>query len=252
MTTLPQTVQASTTSRADNGLQPVSPRRGLLAVALQEVLTAVVRLRADRQVAADADSFRRHIRQVIAAADQEARRAGYEDEQIRYAIYATVAFLDESVLNSTRPMFAEWPRRPLQEELYGGHLGGEIFFDYVQQLLARPDSEDLADVLEVYQLCLLLGFSGRYGVTGGGELQRLVAQISEKIRRIRGPYAELSPSWVPPLSGVPAPPRDRWIVPLAYGAIAAAALAGILFLIYRFSLSSAAAGLQQIAVGLAR
>jgi type VI secretion system protein ImpK len=221
-----------------------------MAVALQEVLTATVRLRADRQVAADADSFRRHIRQVIAAGEQEARRAGYEDEHTRFAIYATVAFLDESVLNSTRPMFAEWPRRPLQEELYGGNIGGEIFFDYVQQLLERPDSEDLADVLEVYQLCLLLGFSGRYGAGGAGELQRLAARIEEKIRRIRGPYGDLAPAWTPLPSGMPAPPRDGWIRPLAYGAIAAALLAGALFLIYHFSLSSASASLQQVATSV--
>lgn len=246
--TIPSQTAPHVAGRSDGSRQPPSPRRGLMALALQEVLTATVRLRADRQVAADADSFRRHIRQVIAAAEQEARRAGYEDEHTRFAIYATVAFLDESVLNSTRPMFAEWPRRPLQEELYGGHLGGEIFFDYIQQLLERPDSEDLADVLEVFQLCLLLGFSGRYGAGGSGELQRLSSRIEDKIRRIRGPYGELAPSWTPLASGMPAPPSDRWIRPLAYGAVAAAVLAAVLFAIYHFSLSSAVSTLQQLAL----
>ena len=37
---------------------PLQGRRGQLAMALQEAFTVAVRLRADRQVAADADSFR--------------------------------------------------------------------------------------------------------------------------------------------------------------------------------------------------
>ena len=42
-----------------------SSRRGQLALVLQEVLTATVRLRANRQVAADAESFRGHIKQLL-------------------------------------------------------------------------------------------------------------------------------------------------------------------------------------------
>ena len=173
-------------------------RRGQLALALQEVLTATVRLRANRQVAADAESFRRHVKQVMAAAEQEARRAGYSDDQVRLALYAVVTFLDESVLNSTQPMFADWPRRPLQDEIFGGHLGGELFFQNLQQMLALPDSEDLADVLEVFQLCMLLGFHGRYSAADGGELRMLIGRVAEKMERIRGGYGELSPSWRPP------------------------------------------------------
>jgi hypothetical protein len=47
---------------------------------------------------------------------------------------------------------------------------------------------------------------------------------------------------------MPAPPSDRWIRPLAYGAVAAAVLAAVLFAIYHFSLSSAVSTLQQVAL----
>ena len=127
-------------------------RHGELALALQEVLTATVRLRANRQVAADAESFRRHIKHVLAASEESARRAGYAGEDVKLALFAVVAFLDESVLNSAQPMFADWPRKPLQEEIFGGHMGGESFFRHLHQLLARQDADDLADVLEVFQL----------------------------------------------------------------------------------------------------
>ena len=151
-------------------------RRGaaLLALSLQEPFTTIARLRANRQVAADAESFRTRIKQVLAAAEQEARQAGYAARRHSSSpLFAVIAFLDETVLNSGQPMFADWPRRPLQQEVFGVHMAGELFFQYLQQLLGRQDSEDLADVLEVYELCLLLGFKGRYSASHGAELQVL-------------------------------------------------------------------------------
>src|SRR5256885_2219236 len=174
-----------------------SPRRGQLALSLQEPFTTIARLRANRQVAADAESFRTRIKQVLAAAEQEARQAGYGADDVRIALFAVIAFLDETVLNSRQPMFADWPRRPLQEEVFGVHMAGELFFQYLQQLLGRQDSEDLADVLEVYELCLLLGYKGRYSASHGAELQLLAGQLSEKIERVHGGSGDLSPGWRP-------------------------------------------------------
>src|SRR5919199_4440507 len=166
--------------------QGASPRRGQLALTLQEAFTAVVRLRSNKQVAANVEAFRAQMKQVLAVAEQEARRVGYAGDDVRYALFGLIAFIDESVLNSTQPMFADWGRRPLQEEIFGTHMGGELFFQYLQQLLGRQDSEDLADVLEVYQLCLLLGFKGRYAVADPAGVQAVIGAVQEKIRRIRG------------------------------------------------------------------
>src|SRR5512133_320721 len=116
-----------------------SARRGRLAIALQEPLTTIARLRANKQVAADAESFRTRIKQVLASAEQEATALGYAGDDVRFALFAVIAFLDETVLNSTQPMFAEWPRRTLQEEVFGVHMAGELFFQYLQQLLERQD-----------------------------------------------------------------------------------------------------------------
>ena len=57
-------------------------------------------------------------------AEQEARSRGYTAEDMRLASFAVVAFLDESVLNLRNPVFADWPRQPLQEELFGHHVAG--------------------------------------------------------------------------------------------------------------------------------
>ena len=91
-----------------------------------------------------------------------------------------VAFLDESILNSRNPLFADWPRKPLQEELFGTHMAGEVFFQNLQKLLGRTDSHELADLLEVYYLCLLLGFGGRYSMGNKGDLRAIMDAVARK------------------------------------------------------------------------
>jgi type VI secretion system protein ImpK len=226
-------------------------RRGQLALTLQEAFTAISRLRANRQVAADADAFRASMRQVLSSADQEAQRQGYAAEDVRFALFAVIAFLDETVLNSGQPMFSEWPRRPLQEEIFGVHMAGELFFQYLQQLLGKQDSDDLADVLEVFELCLLLGFKGRFSATRGSDLQVITAQVGQKIDRVHGALGDLSPRWraSPQEFGTK---RDPWVPRLAAAAIGAFALALVLFIVFSISLRSNEAGLRAQTAQLTR
>ncbi|HEX3276539.1 MAG TPA: DotU family type IV/VI secretion system protein [Gemmatimonadales bacterium] len=222
-------------------------RRGQLALALQEVFTATARLRANRQVAADADSFRTHIKQLLSGAEREARRLGYAGDDVATALYAVVVFLDESVLNSAQPMFAGWPSRPLQEELFGGHMGGEHFFQHLRQLLTRSDSDDTADLLEVFQLCLLLGFQGRYSAGDRGELRSLQATTQDKLQRIRGGFGELAPGWAPPGREAPRRERDPWAMGLGIAAAVCILSGALLFGVFRSSLSQGTAGVQAAA-----
>src|SRR5213082_776163 len=160
-----------------------------LALIYQEVLTAIERLRANRQGVSDANAFRHHTREAIKTAASQALAAGYPAEDVKHATFAVVAFLDESVLNSRNPIFADWARQPLQEELFGTHIAGEVFFQNLQQLLGKSDSQDLADLLEVYYLCMLLGFRGKYSAGDRGGLNQIMNMTAEKIHRIRGRFA---------------------------------------------------------------
>ena len=196
--------------------------RGRLARMLQEALTAVVRLRAGRQPVPDAVAFRQQMTQLLQRADGEARQAGYPPDDVRLAVFAVVALLDESALNSRQPALVDWARRPLQDELFGGHLAGEWFFQHVEQLLARPDSAVLADVLEVHQLVLLLGFRGRYGHDTAA-LQGIAVRVGDRLARLTGNQGPLAPSWRPPADGVVA--RDPWIRRLTIALAASAVLA---------------------------
>lgn len=208
-----------------------------LALIFQEVLTAIERLRANRQGVNDAEAFRHHTREALKTAAAAGLAAGYNADDVRLATFACVAFLDESILNSQNPIFADWLRKPLQEELFNVHIAGETFFQHLQQLLGRNDSADLADVLEVHHLCMLLGFCGRYSAGNRGELGQIVNMTADKIRRIRGPFGFLSPHWTPPAekaqTGI-----DPWVRKLAIIACASGGLMVLLFIVYKIVLNS--------------
>ena len=178
----------------------------------------------------------------------EARQRGYTDEEIKLAEFACVAFLDESILNLRSPIFADWPRQPMQEEMFGHHVAGEIFFQHLEKLLGLADSQALADVLEVFHLCLLLGFTGRYSIGGKGDLQNVIRRTGEKIFRIRQMSAEISPMWQPQSGGfVPVAGKDKWVKRLAILGCSMLALAIVLFAVYKISLNSGISTIQSIA-----
>jgi type VI secretion system protein ImpK len=231
-------------------LNPGSPaslrRHENLALVFQEILVGSERLRSGRQTVTDPAVFRKQVIDALKMADQQARNQGYNAEDIKLAIFAVVAFVDESVLNLRLPVFADWPRRPLQEELFGHHVAGEIFFKNLQELLGKSDSQDLADLLEVYLMCLLLGFAGRYSLGDRGELKAITSAVDQKIRRIRGSAMALSPAWeLPPETTVKAG-TDPLVKTIGIAAAACFALALILFVAYKLTLSSGVSSLSDL------
>ncbi len=220
--------QALATACADN-----------LAQAYQEVLTVIVRLRAERQVVDDPDVFRSQVVSSLSGAEADARSKGYNSEDIRLASFAVVAFLDESILNSSNPVFSRWLGRPLQEELYGVHTAGEIYFRNIERLLTRSDSQQLADLLEVYELCLLLGFRGRHSAGESANLRGVAASLTQKIRHIRGRSWPPLPSWAPPSDPARSSRRDSRLRYFFWVAAGSWILALVLFIIYKVVLASA-------------
>lgn len=225
-------------------------RRENLALIYQEVMTAITRLRSGRQQVEDAQFFRTHMRNALSTAESEATSKGYPPEDVRLATFAAVAFLDESVLNSSNPAFAEWPRLPLQEEMFGHHIAGEVFFQNIEKMLARADSHNVADVLEVYLLCLLLGYQGRYSLAGLELLRPIIDSVGEKIRRIRGVPSDFSPGWAPPREAVKVTAKDAWVGRLLMIALASVVLAAILFVGFKLILSGGVSSLRLLTSAL--
>jgi len=201
-----------------------------LALAFQEVFTVVLRTRFFVQRVENAEVFRSTLRAMISSAVKEASALGYTDEASKMAIYAMIGFLDESILNSKDPTFADWARKPLQEEMFGGHFAGEVFFRNVTELLNRPESTEVADVLELHALCLQLGYKGRFAFGEASEIHVFLQRIHEKILRIRGGYALFREQLTP--AAPPAQRKDPWVRGLAIAAIALAAFTLLAYMGY--------------------
>jgi type VI secretion system protein ImpK len=221
-------------------------RTNSLALSFQDVITVILRMRYGVQRVADAAGFRASIRKMIAAAVQEIRGLGYSDASSHMALYAIIGFLDESVLNSQDPTFADWARRPLQEEMFGGHFAGETFFRQVSDLLNAPESTEVADVLELHALCLLLGYRGKYAFGDAGEIHGILSRIRDKILRIRGPLALARLTEVPDIKFTAK--RDKWVVGLWLTTAALILFTLVAFAIYTITLGSGVSSIQQSAL----
>ncbi len=185
------------------------PRTQNLASCYENSITTILRLGSQQQALQNSQVFRTNIRAALRAAMEQAKALGYSSEMIQLSFAAIVGFLDESVLMLQSPTFADWPQRPLQEELFGHHRMGEVFFENLRSLLSRQETQENTDCLEVYLLCLLLGYRGRYALGGSGEIETFIRQMREKIGRFRGPMLFLRPGAPPPVVKR-ASSIDRW------------------------------------------
>jgi type VI secretion system protein ImpK len=198
-----------------------------LALAFQEVFTVVLRTRFAVQRWDTAERMRGAVKPMIAGAAQTVRNLGYSDEITQMALYAIVAFVDENVLNSRDPVFQNWAGFTLQQEMFGSQIAGEIFFRHLADLLNRPDSSDVADMLELHGLCLLLGFRGRFAAGDASEIDAINRRIRDKIQRIRGPFVMVRATSAPVVP--PAPTSDSWVKNLT---LAVAGIAAVCLLAY--------------------
>jgi type VI secretion system protein ImpK len=227
---MPRRCRAFCTILGEEAMNPAPPRTQNLASCYENAFTIIVRL-SSLQQAANVQDFRAGIRAALKAAMEQAKALDYASEINQLAFFAVVAFLDESVLRLQAPSLAEWSQRPLQEEMFGHNRAGEVFFEHLRDLLARQDSPETADCLEIYCLCMLLGFRGQYalssagaphvsasGANPGGEIQNLIAHARDKIDRIRGRLAFLPESGPPPAVLMPIA-EDRWSRTLGIAAL---------------------------------
>jgi type VI secretion system protein ImpK len=133
--------------------------------------------------------------------DPRLTEAGQDKSDARFAL---VCWLDEMLIDPSRPTpwGQEWSRRSLENHLYRSRERFHLFWDPgVRQAEARSS----IDTLEVYYLCMLLGFRGDFG-DRPEELRAGPARVQTLV--LRGFAAE------PPQRDDSAPPNN---VPLLDG-----------------------------------
>lgn len=144
---------------------------------------------------------------------------------VQDAKLALAAYIDETVLSSDWPGRMSWMERPLQMELFGEHLAGEKFYSRLAEL--RQGGESNVNLLELFYVCLQLGFEGIYRIRGLEQLMALQVDLRRQIEDYRGLRdATLAPDGIPDDSFLGKIKREvpYWVV--------ASVSAAIVFVVY--------------------
>lgn len=182
----PETVQASLAS-----LGGVNP---LVAMA-NPILAAVPQIRRTLRHP-DPAALRASLQEQIESFETRAISAEVTDDATASAVYAMCALLDESA--AATPWGQDWIANGLLHALRGETGGAAGFFAQLDALAADPEKN--ADLLEFYDICLALGFEGRYRDQEGGRqaLEQLRGALYSQIARRRPRPDALSDQWRTP------------------------------------------------------
>jgi len=218
-----------------------------LALLYEGILTAIVRIQSGREQLQGSEAFRNRIKAALKDIAETAARLGYAKEIVQEASFAVVAYLDEAALSSQSVGQAQWARKNLQEELFDQRSAGELFFKHLEELRTHHDSVQVAEALEVYYLCLLLGYEGRYASGSKAELHIMMDNVRERIERILGRQTDFSPDWMLPDGPAAAVAPDPFPKRLRLAAASALAFALLCFAAYSLHLNSRTSGLDTLA-----
>ena len=187
----------------------------------------------NRAAPSDPEEFRNRIKQFLSGFERGGRRLDANAEDIHLAKFAYCALIDEVVLMSKMRMREVWERRPLQLEFFGEQLAGERFFEQLETL--RQGGAPRLQVLEVYHMCLLLGFQGRYVLEGTEKLNYLTARLGDEIAQLRGRRAVFAPHWAAPDRIAHALKREvpLWVIASVFLFLGAIAFSGLHWLLKR-------------------
>ncbi|SMF09616.1 type VI secretion system protein ImpK [Desulfovibrio gilichinskyi] len=160
------------------------------------------------KIEADYEVVRKDFSLLLDRVESKGREGKFSDEQFDNARFAVFAWADEAILCSSWPGAKDWLKHTLQREYYGTSSAGEEFFERLNLLLGErktpldeslfvdcdcdKDSEKSSpveenksynlEILEVYALCLSLGYSGIY--FSDHESDRLTRLREDCVKRI--------------------------------------------------------------------
>lgn len=144
----------------------------------------------------DAEVFRDRIKQFLSNFERQASKLNADTDAIYACKYAFCATIDEAILMSQFRAKESWQRMPLQVQYFGEQLAGEQFFTKLEELRRLGASQ--SQVLEVFHMCLLLGFQGKYLMEGSEKLNYLTARLGDEIAHLKGRRAAFAPHWQAP------------------------------------------------------
>ena len=220
--------------------RPSTPadRRNVMLAEAGLFLALIASLRAGR-AQAPLPQLHGRVAGLIAGFDQATAAANYSEEDRRRARYALCATVDDIAQNlpGQAQDGAEWARRSMVVQFFNENIGGDRFWQLLDDMLTKP--AQYADLIELYHACLAAGFEGRFRVQPDGKrrLHDIMTRAYAALEHARAMSAvEISPRW----KGHPtAVGRLGFWTPLALAAAGAAALLLLAYILFRVILMQA-------------
>ena len=186
----------------------------------QDCFNAAIALRhLDAAATIDPERIHRDIGRLVTRMIERASRLQVSRDDAQEIAYAIVALIDEVAVGGPSELSQYWVGHLLQMHFFDENVAGVGFFSHLKAI----QTAQRYDVLRVYYTCLLLGFSGRYGMQGANELSDIA--LSARNALARGGLTEpesLSPRGDRPkeaLTSAKKPLRFFWV---PVGAVAGA------------------------------
>lgn len=195
------------------------------------------------------EEVRNDVIRLLTQSEDCLKNGPFSQEDYDQARFVVCAWVDEVILNSGWDKKSQWQKEQLQRVYYNTAGAGEEVFERLNNLGLHQ-----REVREVYYFCLALGFMGRYCNKGDDIL--LEQLKTSNIKLLMGSsvglpsleMAELFPGAYPTETAAMEP--QKWKFSFSVPAIICLAappfLFGVLFLIYRFTLSGAGENILKV------
>jgi type VI secretion system protein ImpK len=122
------------------------------------------------------ETMKRRVFAMFETLKSRANQTGISPTDLDDVRYALAAYLDEVVQYTDWSGKAEWARRPLQAVLFSEAKAGATFFQRLQEVRRRSQA-----ALEIYYLCMVLGFMGEHRLDTGHDLEELIDDLRREL-----------------------------------------------------------------------
>ncbi|KKE81850.1 hypothetical protein N481_24580 [Pseudoalteromonas luteoviolacea S4047-1] len=155
-----------------------------LLACISPVLDIVHSVRQGGCQSTDIEALREQALNAFDEFERDCYANGITASDMQEAKFALTAYLDEQIMASEMESRMAWMARPLQLELFGNSRAGEAFFEKLTHI--RQAGASKRAVIEVYFVCMQLGFEGVYKIKGVEQLKALMLDVRAQLEELSG------------------------------------------------------------------
>ncbi|MFP4165094.1 MAG: type IVB secretion system protein IcmH/DotU [Chitinispirillaceae bacterium] len=159
----------------DLNLSKSGSRNEKLSTLCTDIFLIVIKMREAEDLGETA-ALRKLILHFLRQFEKNCQAVGVAPETADAVKYALVAIMDETVLSVPGEARDLWIVNPMQLEIYGDNIAGQEFYKKLETMLEDPEKN--RDALEVYYLCLSLGFEGKYKIGNAEEREKTISDLA--------------------------------------------------------------------------